>query len=109
MTLTKSRYCKGIQYNMIDLAAPFQSGAYYCRDMGGSFSLKSVLPALFPGNPELDYNSLNIVKSGSDAMGIYATLHERPPEEISEIRTALLTYCKLDTLAMVRILEKLYL
>jgi len=98
----------GIHDNMIDLAAPFQSGAYYCRDMGGSFSIKSVLPALFPGNPELDYNELSIVKNGGDAMGIYATLHERLPDEILEIRTALLAYCRLDTLAMVRILQKLY-
>jgi len=63
---------------------------------------------LFPDNPELDNNLLNIVKNGSDAMGIYATLHKRPPVEHAEIRAALLAYCKLDTLAMVRILEKLY-
>jgi len=103
-----SEHLMSIYDNMIDLAVPFQSGAYYCRDMRGSFSIKAVLPALFPDNPELDYNALNIVKNGSDAMGIYATLHERPPDEIAEIRTALLAYCKLDTLAMVRILEKLY-
>jgi len=65
-----SEHLMKIHDNMIDLAAPFQSGAYYCRDMGGSFSIKSVLPALFPGNPELDYNLLNIVKNGSDAMVI---------------------------------------
>ena len=103
-----SEHLMCIYTNMIDLAAPFQSGAYYCRAMGGSFSIKTVLPALFPNDPELDYNALNIIKSGGDAMGIYATLHERPPEEIAEIRTALLAYCRLDTLAMVRILETLY-
>jgi len=103
-----SEHLMSIHSNMIDLAKPFQSGAYYNREMGGSFSIKSVLPALFPNDSELDYNSLNIVKNGSDAMGIYATLHEKNPEEVSDIRTALLAYCKLDTLAMVRILEKLY-
>jgi len=41
-------------------------------------------------------------------MDAYATLHEKPPEVIAETREALLAYCRLDTLAMVKILEKLY-
>ena len=103
-----SNHLMSIHDNMIDLAEPFGSGAYYCRGMGGSFSIKFVLPAMCPGDPELDYGSLKLVQSGGDAMTAYATLHEKSPEEISEIRAALLAYCKLDTLAMVKILEKLY-
>jgi len=94
--------------NMIDLANPFQSGAYYNREMGGSYSIKSVLPALIPNDPELDYNALNLIQNGSDAMDAFASLHKRTGDEITEIRKALLAYCRLDTLAMVRILEKLY-
>ena len=41
-------------------------------------------------------------------MALYPTLHEQQPEDIVKIREALLAYCKLDTLAMVKILEKLY-
>lgn len=37
-----------IEKNIVDLLVPFQSGYYYKKEMGGSFSIKSVLPALFP-------------------------------------------------------------
>jgi hypothetical protein len=95
--------------NMIDLAAPFRSGAYYCKEMGGSYSIKAVLPALCPPSeyPELDYKSL-VIQNGSAAMGAYAELNNKSLEEIAAICKALLAYCRLDTLAMVRILEKLY-
>jgi len=77
--------------------------------MGGSTSIKSVLPAMFPGDPELDYHALGLIQSGGDAMTVFPSLHEKSPEEISELRAALLAYCRLDTLAMVRILERLYI
>ena len=91
-----------------DLIVPFSKGLYYNKAMGGSASIKSVLPALFPDDPELDYNALSLVHHGAEAMNIFPTLHEKPPEEIADLRAALLAYCRLDTLAMVRILEKLY-
>ena len=94
--------------HMIDLMIPFQTGAYYCREMGGSYSIKKVLPALCPDDPELDYHTLNLIHDGGEAMAAFASLHEKPPEEIAEVRAALLAYCRLDTLAMVKILEKLY-
>ena len=103
-----SKHLMSIHENMIDLMVPFRSGAYYSREMGGSFSIKKVLPALFPDDSELDYSSLNIIQNGGDAMNAYATLHEKPVNEIAEIRAALLAYCRLDTLAMVKILERLY-
>jgi hypothetical protein len=97
-----------IHDNILDLADPFAKGYYYCREMGGSYSIKSVLPALCGGDPELDYKKLELIHNGSEAMTAYATMHERPPDEIAAIRAALLAYCRLDTLAMVKILEKLY-
>ena len=96
-----------IHDNIMDLATPFHSGAYYHRDMAGSFSIKSVLPALFPDEPELDYNQLGLIKHGGDAMNTFPILHTKSPEEIKEYREALLAYCHLDTLAMVKVLEKL--
>lgn len=96
-----------INDNMVDLAAPFRSGAYYCRKMGGSYSIKSVLPALFPNAPELDYKALEI-QNGITAMTVYATLHEQSADEIAKTRQALLDYCRLDTYAMVKVLGKLY-
>lgn len=103
-----TEHLMGIHDHMLDLMIPFQSGAYYRREMGGSYSIKKVLPALCPDDPELDYHALNLVHNGEEAMTAYASLHEKPPEEIAEILAALLAYCRLDTLAMVKILEKLY-
>ena len=41
------------------------------------------------------------------AMNVFPKLHLKEKEEIKQIREDLLKYCHLDTLAMVRILEKL--
>lgn len=74
--------------------------------MKGSYSIKYVLPALLPGEDELNYQNLTI-QNGSMAMSTYQTLHTNPAEEIAQIRKDLLAYCKLDTLAMVRIWEEM--
>jgi len=103
-----SNHLLNIYNNMIDLMKPFQDGMYYCREMGGSYSIKSVLPALCPGDSEVDYKKLNLVHNGNEAMNAYTLLHEKPPDEINSIRAALLNYCRTDTLAMVKILNKLY-
>lgn len=60
-----------IRDNIVDLLVPFQSGYYYNRAMGGSFSIKSVLPAIFPDDPELDYHNLEGVHNGGEAMTIF--------------------------------------
>lgn len=97
-----------IHANIVDLLIPFRSGHYYTPAMGGSFSIKSVLPALFPGYEELDYHNLStLVQNGGDAMSIFPRMKDMSVEDEREARQALLEYCKLDTLAMVRIWEKL--
>ena len=97
-----------IHDNIKDLAHPFAKGYYYCREMGGSYSIKHVLPALCSGDPELDYRNLDLIHNGGEAMNAFASLHEKSSEEIKHTRKALLAYCRLDTLAMVKILERLY-
>ena len=96
-----------IRSNIQDLLTPFQSGHYYNRAMGGSFSIKSVLPALFPNDPELDYHNLEGVHNGGEAMTIFPKIKDMPPAEAAEARRNLLEYCKLDTYAMVKVWEKL--
>ena len=82
-------------------------GALYHPDFNGSFSLKSVLPALFPDDEELSYKNLEI-QQGEMASETYATLHlVADPAEREQIRANLLTYCGLDTYAMVKIHEYL--
>jgi hypothetical protein len=102
-----SKHLMNIHNNIKDLMQPFQSRAYYCRELGGSYSIKQVLPALCPNDPELDYHALDLVHNGDEAMTIYKELPGKSPQEKKRIRNALLAYCRLDTLAMVRVLEKL--
>jgi len=91
----------------VDLIEPFRGGGYYHPDFNGSFSLKAVLPAIFPNDSELSYKSLKI-QDGGLASDTFANLHlVEDIESIPQIREDLLAYCKLDTLAMVRILQKL--
>jgi predicted RecB family nuclease len=78
---------------------------YYHPEFHGSFSLKSVLPAIIP---EMSYDSLT-VQEGQEA-GIEYTRMIDPPtpaEEKQKIKEDLLKYCGHDTLAMVRIREAL--
>lgn len=97
-----------IRDNMKDLLDPFQKGYYYVPAMGGSFSIKSVLPALFPNDPELDYHKLDQqVQNGNDAMSIFPKIKDMNPQDAQAAREALLRYCELDTWAMVKVLEKL--
>jgi len=102
-----ARHLMHIHDNIRDLMQPFQSRAYYSGELGGSYSLKQVLPALFPDDPELDYHALDLVHDGTEAQVAYAQLMEQNPEERQRTRAALLAYCRLDTLAMVKILGKL--
>ena len=94
--------------NIKDLMIPFQKQHYYCKEMMGSYSIKYVLPALCSDDPELDYHALEGIHNGSEAMSAYADLVNHTAEEIAVIRKNLLAYCRLDTLAMVKILEKLH-
>ena len=96
-----------IHANMKDLLDPFKQGLYYTKAMGGSFSIKSVLPALFPDDPELDYHALEGIHHGGEAMAAFPKLASMPPEERAVVREQLLRYCELDTLAMVKIWQKL--
>ena len=96
-----------IESNIKDLLVPFQSGYYYNKDMGGSFSIKSVLPAIFPNDPALDYHNLEQIHNGGEAMSIFPKIKDMPKEEQETTRKHLLKYCELDTYAMVKIWEEL--
>ena len=96
-----------IHDNIQDLMDPFSARDYYTKAMHGSYSIKYVLPALFPDDKDLDYHALPVVHNGGEAMSVFATLGEQTKEEQERIRYGLLEYCTLDTLAMVKIWEKL--
>ena len=96
-----------IKDNIKDLLEPFQSGYYYNKSMGGSFSIKSVLPAIFPDDPALNYKNLEQIHNGGEAMSIFPKIKDMPKEEQKITRKNLLKYCELDTYAMVKIWKEL--
>jgi hypothetical protein len=100
----KAEQVESLQNRIVDLMSPFQSKAYYLSAMKGSYSIKDVLPALVP---DLNYTELEI-GSGSDASSAYYQLQfEKDEQLVLKTRTALLKYCKMDTYAMVKLLDKL--
>ena len=95
-----------IHDNIRDLMAPFASKSYYHPKMQGSYSIKYVLPALVP-EFESAYKDLNLIHHGGEAMQAYEAMTYMPADEREAYKKALLAYCELDTLAMVKVLEKL--
>jgi predicted RecB family nuclease len=108
----------GLQKLFLDLEEPLQQILDRLVDMlpiigdhvahpefHGSFSIKKVLPALVPG---LSYDGLAI-RNGALAIARFAQMArgEISGEAVQETRAALLAYCKMDTLAMVRLHERL--
>ncbi|MCX6250328.1 MAG: DUF2779 domain-containing protein [Bacteroidetes bacterium] len=86
-----------------DLMVPFRRKHLYTPDMNGSYSLKAVLPALVP---DLSYSNLEIQEGGSAGLTYESLYNDADPESIATKRENLLKYCELDTLSMVRILER---
>ncbi len=101
-----SSHLMSIHSNIKDLEIPFAKKFYYHPKMHGSSSIKKVLPAIVPSFKDA-YTNLNLIHNGGEAMSEYAKLKGKTRGEQDVIRKALLAYCKLDTLAMVKVLEKL--
>ena len=100
-------HLQNISSNIVDLAMPFQKKYYYQPEMKGKFSIKIVLPLLVP-EMEKAYDNLDLIHNGGEAMQAFAVLAEKSnQDEIDRIRESLKRYCELDTLAMVKILDKL--
>ena len=86
---------------------PFQKRWYYHPSQNGSYSIKKVLPALVPEMEEA-YRNLPGVNNGGEASSAWSALPgNTDPAHVEQIRSELLAYCRLDTLAMVKILEVL--
>lgn len=90
----------GVLLRIFDLE-PFFKGGYIHHGFAGSSSIKHVLPAIVP---ELSYRGM-AVGNGSDAAAVFCRMREglidRSVHESK--RRALLDYCNLDTLAMVKL------
>jgi hypothetical protein len=89
---------------MDDLIKPFRAWHYWVPEMGGSFSIKSVAPALAP---DLTYQGLEVHDGLAAALAYERLLGGIDPAESAPLQQALLDYCERDTLAMVRVLESI--
>lgn len=89
---------------IVDLMKPFSDRLYYTKEMKGSYSIKAVLPAVVPG---ISYDDLSINKGDQASLAFEKLYSETDSNRIKEIRSNLLEYCKLDTLAMVEIFKVL--
>ena len=93
-----------LEGRIVDLLALVRNHCYH-PEFHGSFSIKSVLPALVP---DLGYSDLEI-SDGGQASAAYAEMvsPETPADHRIQLRESLLAYCKRDTEAMVRLFETL--
>ncbi|MBE7410826.1 MAG: DUF2779 domain-containing protein [Leptospiraceae bacterium] len=93
-----------VSKNIIDISLPFKSFHYYNPIQKGHASLKAVLPAL----TGLDYNSLVIHNGGEANQEFYKYLTTKMSWlEKKKLRQNMEEYCKMDTYALVEILNSL--
>jgi hypothetical protein len=93
-----------IAEGMQDLMVPFRRREIYHWRMGGSYSLKNVLPVLVP---QLSYEGMAI-QEGKDASLAYLALENiESDKERMKVEEDLRAYCRQDTLGMVKLLEKM--
>jgi hypothetical protein len=95
-----------VQSRIVDLLPVVRDHVYHPA-FGGSFSLKAVLPALVP---HLSYEGLAIAEGTAASAALDRLLFGGDAvsaEERASLERALLAYCALDTLAMVRLLARL--
>jgi len=94
-----------IEKRIVDLLSPFKSFYYYHPKQIGSASIKSVLPALTGKG----YEGMEIADGGTASNEyLRVTFGEGiTDKERTAVRRNLEKYCKLDTMAMVAIVDKL--
>lgn len=92
-----------INERVFDLMIPFQKRWYYHPSFKGSYSIKAVLPVLIP---DLQYDELDIQEGGMASL-VYSQLKYQDKVTATIQRHALREYCKMDTLAMVKLFEYL--
>lgn len=88
----------------VDLLVPFRNAWYYLPEMGGSASIKSVLPAIAP---DFSYSDLEI-GNGNDASNIFhAMIKTQFTGDEAKTREALKKYCERDTYGMIVLWKEL--
>jgi predicted RecB family nuclease len=94
---------KALKNRLVDLH-PIVKKHYYHPDMKGSWSLKAVTTCIAP---EMSLANLGEVADGMAAQRAYLEIIAPETNDVrrENLRQKLLDYCKLDTMAMVKIAE----
>jgi hypothetical protein len=94
-----------ITQRLVDLLPIVRTHVYHSA-FGGSFSLKTVAPALVSG---FDYGGLGEVREGGAASAAFSRIAcgQTEPEEAAQLCRDLLAYCAHDTLALVEVYRAL--
>ncbi len=98
-------WIKSILPRFVDLWDIFRNFWYYNNAQCGSTSIKYVLPTLVPN---MSYTELEIGNGGDASLEYFYSIFKYiDDEQIENIRNHLLSYCQMDTLAMVKLVEEL--
>jgi len=102
--ISKSRFIAGVQC-LKRLYWQVHAQHVYHPGFAGSYSIKSVLPALVP---EMTYEGMQVPNGKAAGLAWESLIRcEQNDAERSDTKKALLDYCGQDTLAMVRLLNVL--
>ena len=99
----RARALKALEARLLDLLPVVRNG-YYHPNFRGSFSIKSVLPALVPGP---GYDDLAVADGQTAAVKYVSALASTDLNERRHTFRALRAYCERDTLAMVELCKRL--
>lgn len=102
VSLSRDGFFSGLlNARVVDLMDPFKQQAYVHAAVEGSTSIKYVLPVLAPA---LSDKAL-VIQEGATATTRWNDIvtGKFEPAAAEQLRAALLSYCALDTLAMVEI------
>ena len=96
-----NRKCKRAASDLL----PIMRAYVYHLEFRGSYSLKSVLPALVP---DMSYDGMEVAEGNEAGLAWEKMIHaEAGSAERKRLEDALRAYCKQDTLAMVRVVAVL--
>jgi len=99
---------EAINKRMIDLLIPFRKRFLYTSEQKSSCSIKNVYPAYYPNEKKDSYKDMEIA-DGFDASQRYLKFMRGKTDnnEPDKLWDNLYKYCKLDTMAMVKLVDKL--
>jgi hypothetical protein len=102
--LDYATWLQNIDKRIVDLMEPFRLHSYYHPEQAGSYSIKSVLPALCGKS----YDEMEISEGGTASQEyLRVAFCDVTDEERTRVRGYLEEYCTMDTQAMIDILFQL--